>query len=465
VSSGAAGSEPGYAGVFQTLRETPPAARLVLLGVFVNQFGAFLQFFLVLYLTQRGFSKEEAGIALGAYSVGAIVGVLLGGALADRLGARWTIVFSVSSAALFTLSVTALDSLPTIVAAVALSGAMTQAARPAVSSLLFSMVPPARQVMVFAMYRTALNSGVVAGPLVAVWLSTISWNLVFYFDAASALTYAAIAAFLLPGKADGKDGDGKPSPEGQSGQDGQEETAAQRRAGYLTVLRDARYLAYLALMLANGLVHVQFFAVLPLQLKDAGYPTWAYGSMSAMSAFIVIACELLVTRTTQKWPAWIAVIAGWVLLVIGRGLWGLPGGLTIIFAGTLLAAIGQIIGGPAAFAYPAKVAKAGATGRYIGSAHAMFGLGYAIGPLLGIVLWGAIGNGFWALCVAFGLIMTLAGIWGMQPARQAQQSGTGADVETGTGAGSGAEEAEERAGSAEAAERAPEPETTVKPTS
>ena len=42
------------AGPLQTFRETSASARLVLLGVFVNQFGAFLQMFLVLYLVQAG---------------------------------------------------------------------------------------------------------------------------------------------------------------------------------------------------------------------------------------------------------------------------------------------------------------------------------------------------------------------------------------------------------------------------
>jgi len=405
VTSGAAGSETGHAGVFQTLRETPVAARFALLGVFINQFGAFVQFFLVLYLTERGFSNPQAGLALGAYSLGAITGVLFGGGLSDRLGPRRTIVLAMASAGLATLSVTALDSFAAIVVAVGLSGAMTQAARPPVSALLFGLVPPARQVMVFAMYRTALNTGMVAGPLVAAWLSTISWNLVFWVDAATALIYCAIAAFLLP-----PDRADRSEPERDSRDSGSEAT----KPSYLSLFADHRYLAYLALMLANGLVHVQFFAVLPLMLKSEGYPTWAYGSASALSAFIVITCELRVTRTTQHWPAWVAVHAGWICLVLGRGSFGLPGGLAIVLFGTALAAVGETIGAPAVFAYPAKVAPAGAVGHYLGSAHATFQLGYAIGPIVGVLLWTALGDAFWALVCVFGLAMVAPGIWGMR---------------------------------------------------
>ena len=312
-----------------------------------------------------------------------------------------------ASAGLATLSVTALDSFTAIVVAVALSGAMTQAARPPVSALLFGLVPPARQVMVFAMYRTALNTGMVAGPLVAAWLSTISWDLVFWFDAATALVYCGIAAVLLPG-------DRAPEP-AAAGPDRRGRRLRPAKGRLPARARDRRYLAYLALMLANGLVHVQFFAVLPLMLKADGYPTWAYGAASAISALIVITLELRVTRTTQLWPAWIAVITGWVFLVLGRGSFGLPGGLAIVIAGTALAAIGETIGAPAVFAYPAKVAPAGAVGRYLGSAHATFQLGYAIGPIVGVLLWTALGDGFWAVCCVFGLAMVAPGIWGMRP--------------------------------------------------
>lgn len=398
-------------GVLQTLRAMPTGGRFALLGAFINQFGAFVQLFLVIYLTVRGFSKADAGLALGAYAVGAILGTLFGGGLSDRLGPRWTIVVSMGSAGLFTAAVTVLSNFPAIVVVVVLSGAMTQAARPAVSALLFGLVPKARQTMMFAMYTTAVNAGMIAGPLMAVWLSTISWNLVFWFDGATALVYCAVAAFLVPNDR------AKPAAEPSA-------DPAAARSGYRTLLRDHKYLAYLSLMLGNGLVHIQFFVVLPLMLIASGYHSWVYGTATAISATIVVGANMIVTTTTQKWTPWVAVITGWTLLVIGRGAYGLPGGLTIIFVATAVAAIGQVIGGPAAFAYPARVAPAEAMGRYIGSAHATFQAGYAIGPIIGVLLWNSLGRSFWALCFGFGLVMIIPGIWGMRPAGGAEMPST-----------------------------------------
>ncbi len=57
-------------------------------------------------------------------------------------------------------------------------------------------------------------------------------------------------------------------------------------------------------MLCNGLVHIQFFAVLPLVLIAEHYPTWAYASLTAVSATLGVGLQLNVTKRTQSWPIW-----------------------------------------------------------------------------------------------------------------------------------------------------------------
>jgi MFS family permease len=422
MTDSAATGDARPAGILETFRGMPRYTRFAMLGVFVNQFGAFLQAFMVLYLVNRGFSEGDAGLALGAYAAGAILGTLAGGWFTDRLGTRFTIVVAVGSASLLTLSVTMLPNLPSIVVAVFLAGAMTLVSRPAITTLLLRSVPQQRQVMVQAMYRTALNSGAAAGPFVAAWLSTVDWNLVFWFDAAAAMAYCLIALALLP-----RDDPTHAGPVGGTTAPEQPDT---RTASYRTILRDVRYLGYLSVMLANGLVHIQFFVVLPLMLADAGYPTIAYSAAIAVSASFVISSELLITKRTQRWPLWVAVLSGWLLLVAGRGAYGLfelAGGLTIVIIATLVAALGQMVGGPAAFAYPARVAPPGAMGRYIGSAFSTFQIGYTVGPLVGIALWLQLGRPFWAVVAAFGLVMSAVLVWSMRPA-----GGTGPESETET---------------------------------
>jgi predicted MFS family arabinose efflux permease len=110
-------------------------------------------------------------------------------------------------------------------------------------------------------------------------------------------------------------------------------------------------------------------------------------------------------------------MSGWVLLVLGRAGPGLPGGLVVLFAVMLAGVAGTLIGGPAAFTHPVQAAPPGAAARYIGLANAMFRLGYAIGPVLGVLLWEHIGNGVWLVCLVVGVLITGPGIWSLRPAR------------------------------------------------
>jgi MFS family permease len=403
-------------GILGTLRETPLSAHVVLIGIFINQVGAFVQLFLVLFLTHRGFTTAQAGFALGAYSVGAIAGTFGGGSLSDFLGARWTIVLSMGAAGLFTFSLTLFHSLLAIYVAAALTGAMSRASSTASAALLFSLVPRDRQVMMSAMRRSAVNAGLSVAPLVGAAVSTVSWDLLFWADAATSIVYCAIAAFVLRTAQIRRD------TEKASGV----AIAGQPRTGYLAILRDRRYLVYLLLMLANGLVHIQFFAVLPLMLLAEHYPTWAYASLTTVSASLGVGLQLTVTKRTQNWPIWLAVMSGWVLLVIGRSSFGLPGGLVVIFIAMLIGCAGQLIGGPAAFAHPARVAPPGASARYIGLANGAFLLGYAIGPAAGVLLWTHIGKGVWLVVAVVGVLITGPGIWSLrQPSPVAAGTGAG----------------------------------------
>jgi MFS family permease len=392
-------------GPWATFKESPRAIRFLLLGVCVNQFGAFLQAFLVVYLVDRGFGKGQAGFALGAYGVGSVIGVLLGGGLTDRLAPRTTIILSMLGAAGLTLSISFLGYYPAIVVAVLLAGVATQSYRPAAAALLTGMVMPSRQVMVMAMNRLAMNVGMLVGPLAAAALAGISWNLVFWTDAATSLLYAGVAVFLLPSTA------------GTTASDEPDAGAATTATGggYRPMLADRRFVVFLGSMLVNALVHIQLLAVLPLTLRDAGYPTVVYSVVLVLGTALVVGAELLVTKATQRWPAYRAAALGSLLFGLGTLGYGLRGGLVVIALATVVHEVGQMIAGPTVFAWPAKAAPEGMAGRYLGATLAMFGLGQAVGAMLGPLAYSQVGNGFWVLCAAMTVVSALACRQSMRP--------------------------------------------------
>jgi MFS family permease len=269
-------------------------------------------------------------------------------------------------------------------------GAISKVYRPAAAAVMAELTPRDRQVMVFAMYRLVLNIGTTAAPLLGAALASVSYDLLFWGEAVAALAYAFVALAALPRK--------RAAAPGKPG-------AEPARAGYKVILSDRRYLAYLVAMLLNAAVYMQYLSTLPLAVRDAGYETFWYGVLVSINGAVVIGFELLMTKVVQNWQIRTVLTVGFLLLGAGMALYALPGGLAVMVAATLLWTLAEIIEGPTMFAYPALAATEETRGRYLGAAHAMFGIGSAIGPIAGVALWTGIGATAW---VVFGLVSVLA---------------------------------------------------------
>ena len=139
-----------------------------------------------------------------------------------------------------------------------------------------------------------------------------------------------------------------------------------------------------------------------------GHSELVYSAVLALSAGLVISCELFVTRRVHNGRPAIVATSGVALLAIGLAGYGLSGGLWLLFATTLVGVLGQIVSGPTMFAHPQRVATAGSRGRYTGATHALFGLGTALGPVLGVLAWNALGDGVWTLCGVIGALAAVA---------------------------------------------------------
>jgi MFS family permease len=389
--------------VWATFRDSTLAAKTILLGVFVNRVGGFLNLFLVLYLTARGYSVEQAAIAFGVYGGGTVVGVLAGGALADRLGARNATVLSTATGAMLTAAMLYLPTYPLLLVAAGLVGLVSQIYRPATSTLLSELTPERGQIMIFALYRFCMNVGAMAAPLIGFALYNLGhqhYTLLFWGEALVGLSYAGLAQAALPARAAGVRSPTGPKDTVDGG-------------SYLDVIRDRRYTLFLLSALLNAIVYVQYLSTLPLDIVGSGLPVFWYTLAVSLNGLLVICLELPVTRVTQVWPFRLSIGLAMVLVGTGMGFYGLPIGPGVIIIGTLIWTMAEIVGAPAGFAYPAVAGPARLKSRYIGSFQFMFALGSATGPMIGGALFARIGHGVWpvmALGSVLALICVLLGV-------------------------------------------------------
>lgn len=413
--------------IWRTFRESPLAVKTLLAGLVVNRLSAFLMVFLVLYLTSRGYSSEQAVAALGVYGAGAIAGAFVGGALADR-GGRRAIVLSMVGQSVLTASLLVLPSYALVLVAVALASLSAQVFKPASATLLSRLSPDDRQVMIFAMFRFGLNVGATAAPLIGYGLYNLGhqqYTLLFLGEALVALAYALLAWVALGSEQVRRER--RPA----------EEPAATLAGGYAAVLRDGRFTLYLVANLVASAVYVQYLSTLPLNVSTAKVDVVWYTLAVSLNGFIVIALELLVTRTTQRLPRRWTIGAGRSLIALGMAIYGLPIGPVVIIAGTVVWSLGEIISGPAIFSYPAVAGPAGLKGRYIGSFQVTSGLGQAAGPVIGGWLFVHAGGLVWPVMAAGGLAAVLLAMAGVRSsAGGVAPSGPPAPVPAGAAIGS-----------------------------
>jgi MFS family permease len=353
----------------------------------VNRLACFVELFLVLYLVGKGHSATAAGLALTAFGAGAVLGVLCGGMLAERVGSRLSIVISMVCAGGSTALLPMVEPVGGVVALSAVVGVVTQLFRPAALSLLAAAAPAADLVLVMAGYRFGLNVGAVITPLLGALLAAWSWNALFILDAVSSLAFALVAWFRLP--------------RDQMARSRQVERTA---AGSARPLRDARFLLTATGLTLIAVVEVQYVSTLPLEVHRSGMTTVVYSVLVALNGLLVIALEPAVTTRLKRWSVRRSLTTGVALIGLGIAAYGLPGGVAVLVLATIVWTVGEMIGAPAAAAYPSLVANGSSPARYLAISGSAQGLGYAIGPVLGVVVYSASPQLSWLLCAIVGVL-------------------------------------------------------------
>jgi MFS family permease len=366
--------------VRSNIRALPRPAWFLFAGTLVNRFGSFVLTFLVLYMTQRGYSPAEAGAAASAYGAGALAASALGGLMADRLGRRNTIATSMFCSAAAMLALSQARALWLILVLAAVTGLVSELYRPASSALLADLVPHERRVTAFAVYRFAINLGFAFGPATAGFLAQRSFTLLFVGDALTSCAYGVIALVALP--------------------EGQRVRAHEERRGEAlrTMRHDGPLIAFLVASLATAFVYLQMTSGLALHAHASGLSTADFGLLMALNGIVITFCELPLTSVTQRLSPLPVMAAGQLLLGIGFGITAFAHTLPALLATVSVWTLGEMVNAPVSSAYLAGLSPLRLRGRYAGAQSSTWGLASVLAPGLGGVLFGIDEKLLWLTC-------------------------------------------------------------------
>ena len=373
-------------GLLASLRALPRPAWVLFAGMFLNKFGAFVVPFLTLYLTSRGYTVGEAGLAVGAYGVGNLLASLLGGHLADYLGRRQTIVLSMFSGAATMLLLSQAESLSAIVALTALTGLTNEFYRPASAALLTDVVPAARRLTAFAALRMAFNAGFAFGPATAGFLAAYGYFWLFAGDAATSVLFGLVAMLALPRRPQ--------HPQANAGWD----------EALRLFWRDRRLHQLLLANFAIALLFFQMASTYGLHVTRLGFSTATYGGLVSLNGALVVLVELPLTTVTRRFPARHVMAVGYLLSGLGFAANALVHSVPALVACMIVFTLGEIITMPTASAYLANLAPAEMRGRYLGISGLAWSLALIIGPAAGMKFFTAYPTAYWITSAALGVL-------------------------------------------------------------
>lgn len=366
---------------------------------FIDRLGGALLFpFFALYITSKfGVGMTEVGILFALFSLSSFIGVLLGGALSDRIGRKGMVIFSLVSTSMSSVIMGLVDSLTAFFVLALIVGIFTDAGHPANQAMVADLLPEEKRAEGFGIIRVVFNLSVAIGPAIGGFLATRSYLALFITDAAISLISAVIIWRAMP--------ETKPKPE--PGSTPESMTATFR--GYGTVLRDSLFVLFIFAGILSGFAYMNMNTTLGVYLRDShGIPESGYGFILSLNAALVVVFQFWITRRIKGYAPMMVMAAGTLLYAIGFAMYGFISTYALFLLAMVVITIGEMIIAPVSQALVAQFAPEQMRGRYMAIAGFSFGVPYAIGPLLaGLVLDNARAEVLWWAAGVVGILSVM----------------------------------------------------------
>jgi MFS family permease len=369
--------------------DLPPTYWLLWLGTVINRLGGFVIPFLSLYLTsERGISVAQAGLVVSLFGAGAFAAHLAGGELADRLGRRPVLLLSLLGTPPLMAALGFARHLVMIGILTALVGFFTELYRPAVSAAIADLVAPSARTRAYGYMYWAINVGAALAPIAAGFLAHLDYVLLFIGDAITTLIYGLIVLWRI-----------------RETQPADAQRAAQAPIGSRVrqLASEPILLVMTGLTLIFGVVYMQGFVTLPLDMQNHGLGPSDYGLAAAANGILVVLITIQISRAVAKWPHFGVLALAALLTGAGFGMnaWAstLPAYILAVGVWTL----GEILVNAVAPTIIAELSPVQLRGLYQGVFGSAWGLAFFVGPLLGGWVFGAFSpDALWLSCAVLG---------------------------------------------------------------
>ncbi|GAB4470050.1 MAG: MFS transporter [Anaerolineales bacterium] len=331
--------------------------------------------FLMIYITERLDSPLTVNAALiSLNSISGLISALIAGPIVDRLGRKRVMVISLVTNSMGYLLLSQAQSLPAFALLMVLQGASNPLYRVGADAMIADLIPEAKRIDAYSRMRLSNNLGVAIGPAIGGFITSISYNIAFYFAASGLFIYGMLIAFgareTLPKATNSLHGIGK----------------AQGLAwgGYKHVLNDRRFVRFALFLVFPQISAMILWVLLGVYAKTHfGIAENLYGWIPVTNASMVVLFQLAITAISRRYPPLLMLSVGSLLYGLGVGSVAVGQGFWWFWISMVIVTVGEMVLVPTSSTYVANLAPPDMRGRYMSLYSLTWTIAAGIGPLAG----------------------------------------------------------------------------------
>lgn len=375
-----------------TYRGLPASCWLLSMVAFVNRAGTMVVPYFTIYLKQEfGLSVSEAGAFLGVYGIGSVLGNVLGGRLADRIGAVQLQVASLLLAGAWFAVLTQASTLAWLGAGMFVLGLLNDMFRPGNMAAVTHAAPVEVRAKALALNRLMINAGWAVGPTIGGELAGIGYDLLFLVDGATCMAAGLLLLALRSHIRQLPHAGGATSAEDPA----------------CSPWRDGRLLVLLALSTGITMVFMQMYSSGMRHMKDTlGWREDEIGWLLAVNPVLIALVEMPLVHVLRRHAPLPIVALGSAMVGLSLCMFEVAPTTAGLVAMMMCFTLGEMLWSPLLGAHVSSIAPDRARGSYLGLYSSTFALAWIVAPFSGGTVYDVLGPAaLWYGCCAAGLAL------------------------------------------------------------
>lgn len=337
----------------------------------VNRSGTMVLPFMTLYLTSQTMQRTltEAGVVMGLFGLGSIIGAYFGGKFSDKIGFYKVQLLTLLFGGAMFIILGQVKSYGLICVTAFFLSMINEAFRPANSSSIAFYSTAENRTRSYSLNRLAINLGWAVGASLGGVVAAYNYELLFWIDGITNIFAAGLLFYFLKPKKSvtlqQQITDVKPNIE--------------------SAYQDKTYIIFLILVTLFAICFVQLFTTIPKYFRDELFLNERYiGLMMAINGIIIVTIEMVLVFTLEKKNRGLYYIRLGLILCAGSFLaLVIPGNAKLIsLLMILLITIGEIMAMPFMNTYWVQRTNDTNRGQYAALYTIAWGAANTLGPFL-----------------------------------------------------------------------------------